>query len=129
MVLTGRLGKGSTSLLKRFVGKSGDNIADMERAVRSLFKRKLAANPLLLANMIKTNGNIVGMNKYFKNLAPNAATMLKDLHKQPIKNIEEVLNVLLKSKKINFSAADYKNLVNEVTDVAARKGNPYYNKT
>ena len=131
-VLTGRLGRGSTSLLKRFVGKSGDNIADMERAVRSLFKRKLAANPLLLANMIKTNGNVVGMTKYFKNLDPNAAAMLKDLHKQPIKDIEETLLMFLKrdSKTANWtnvSAADYKNLVNEVTDIAARKGNPYYN--
>ena len=126
-VLTGRLGKGSTSLLKRFVGKSGDNIADMERAVRSLFKRKLAANPLLLANMIKTNGNILGSSKYFSNLTPAQKTILKNLHNRPIKEIEKVLNILLKSKKLNFSASAYKNLVKEVTDVAARKGNPYYN--
>jgi hypothetical protein len=126
-VLTGRLGKGSTSLLKRFVGKSGDNIADMERAVRSLFKRKLAANPLLLANMIKTNGNIIGSSKYLSNLTPAQKTILKNLHNRPIKEIEKVLNTLLKSNKLNFSASAYKNLVNEVTDIAARKGNPYYN--
>ena len=131
-VVTGRLGKGSTSLLKRFVGKSGDNIADMERAVRKLFKRKLAANPLLLANMIKTNGNFLGSAKYFKNLDPNAAAMLKDLHKQPVKDIEQTLLMFLKRDPktatwTNVSAADYKNLVQEVTDVAAANGNPYYN--
>ena len=130
--LTGKLGSGSTSLIKRFVGKSGDDIADMERAVRILFKKKLAANPLLLANMIKTNGKRIGTSKYFKNLDPNAAAMLKDLHKQPVKDIEGTLLMLLKrdpktANWTNFSAADYKNLVKETSDMGAATGNPYYN--
>ena len=127
-VVTGNLGKGSTSLLKRFVGKSGDNIADMERAVRSLFKRKLAASPLLLANMIKTNGNVLGGSKYFKNLDPYTLDILTDLHKKPVKEIEDILKSLIqKNNTLNFSAGDYKNLVKEVSDIAAKKGNPYYN--
>ncbi len=130
--LTGKLGSGSTSLIKRFVGKSGDDIADMERAVRILFKKKLAANPLLLANMIKTNGKQIGISKYFKNLDPNAAAMLKDLHKQPVKDIEGTLLMLLKRDPktatwTNFSASNYKNLVKEISDTAAHTGNPYYN--
>ena len=127
-VVTGNLGKGSTSLLKRFVGKSGDNIADMERAVRSLFKRKLAASPLLLANMIKTNGNVLGGSKYFKNLDPYTLDILRDLHKKPVKEIEDILKSLIqKNNTLNFSAGDYKNLVKDVSDIAAKKGNPYYN--
>ena len=130
--ITGNLGSGSTSLIKRFIGKSGDDIGDMERAVRVLFKKKLASNPLLLANMIKTNGGTVGIGKYFKNLDPNAAAMLKDLHKQPVKDIEDTLLMLLKRDKktagwTEFSSTDYKNLVGQVSDAAAYKGNPYYN--
>ena len=130
-VVTGKTGMGATSLIKRFVGKSGDNIGDMERAVRVLFKKKLAANPLLLANMIKTNGSSIALTKAFKNLDGPTKKVLKDLHTKPTKEIEQTLNSLLQPKMqkrlTNFSPTDYKNLVGEVTDQAAARGNPYYN--
>ena len=69
--LTGGSVKRSRGLIKSVVGKNASQIDEMELALRAGFKKKLAANPLLLASIIKTNGKQLSNLKQFKNLHPN----------------------------------------------------------
>ena len=123
--LTGANLKASRGLLKRVVGKNASQIDEMEMAVRSSFKQKLGANPLLLSNIIKTNGVDVLSGAYFKGHKISSLSSLKNLHTKSIKEIESTLTSLFKSGQL--SKLDYKNLIGNVSDAAAHKGNPYYN--
>jgi len=119
----------ATQLFKKTVGKSVDNISDMERAVRHAFKDKLKANPILLSNMIKINRKPIGTS--FKVGSPihklnKKGGPLWNIYSKSVKDIESTLSGLVKKGDISYR--DYKRIVAEVTQQSAATKNPYYAK-
>ena len=115
--------------IRRVTGKSVSQVAEMERAIRYTFKSKMAANPLLFANIVKTNGwpllsSFKSGHKLHKFGKPGGK--LFGIADKPIKEIERTITGMLRNG--DLSKGDYKKLLEEVTAQASQMGNPYYTK-